>query len=93
VHVAKIAGLPKSVIGRAREVLHALEEHDLAAGVSKGRQLFLFATQSSESTPPVQPPTLQQELWEALEALNPDDLSPREAHVWLSRWKDRVATR
>ncbi|MBI4815783.1 MAG: DNA mismatch repair protein MutS [Deltaproteobacteria bacterium] len=92
VHVAKIAGLPKSVIGRAREVLHALEEHDLAAGVSKGRQLFLFATQSSESTP-VQPPSLQQELLDALEALNPDDLSPREAHVWLSRWKERIATR
>ncbi|MBI2372806.1 MAG: DNA mismatch repair protein MutS [Deltaproteobacteria bacterium] len=104
VHVARLAGLPKSVIARAREVLAALEEHDLAAGVSKGRQLFLFASREASSTgsgqasraddaAPAPDRSIEETLAEELEELLLDDMSFRAAHAWLTLWKERLAER
>jgi DNA mismatch repair protein MutS len=76
IQVAKLAGLPPSVIERAKLVLAKLEQEDRAA--PKGfEDLPLFAV----------PPRAPQEgvesaedlLAAALAAINPDDLSPREA--------------
>jgi DNA mismatch repair protein MutS len=77
--VAALAGVPAGVIARARERLRALEEEAAAqpatAETGGPRQLSLFA-------PPAPHPALH-----ALEALNPDALTPQDALAALCRLK------
>ncbi len=77
IQVAKLAGLPMPVIERARLVLTKLEAEDRG---SQSRAMMddlpLFAITARE-TP--QAPSVSDELSAALAAINPDDLTPREA--------------
>src|SRR5450830_1563852 len=88
IQVAKLAGLPASVIERARLVLAKLEQEDRAA--PKGfEDLPLFAA-------PYQPSQeMQDDAYElmlaAVAALNPDDMSPREAMEALYMLKKKLA--
>ena len=88
IQVAKLAGLPASVIERAKLVLAKLEQEDRAA--PKGfEDLPLFAA-------PYKPSAEMQEaahdlLAAAIAALNPDDMSPREAMDALYRLKEQLA--
>ena len=88
IQVAKLAGLPASVIERAKVVLAKLEQEDRAA--PKGfEDLPLFAVPSK---PPHKMPQSSEELLAAaLSALNPDDLSPREAMEALYVLKAKLA--
>ncbi len=73
IHVAQLAGLPKSVVHRAREVLVELEgDSQRMAKLAKGRQ---------KKAPPQQLPLLGQKspLLEELEKLDVDSLTPLEA--------------
>ncbi|HET9336259.1 MAG TPA: DNA mismatch repair protein MutS [Sphingomicrobium sp.] len=72
--VAKLAGLPPLVLARARAVLAKLEAgRDATGGIAAGLDdLPLFASQQVESTA-VDP------LAEAIAAIDPDSLTPREA--------------
>jgi len=75
IHVAKLAGLPKSVVHRAREVLEELEEDSRTARRSaKGRR-------RAKEAVPEQLPLLGQKLplMEELEKLDIDSLTPLEA--------------
>src|SRR6185437_9760763 len=75
IQVAKLAGLPANVITRAQDVLAKLEAEDRAS--PKGfDDLPLFALASRP--PAVEDSPLEQVL-RALAALNPDEMSPREA--------------
>src|ERR1700722_11812279 len=79
--VAQLAGVPVAVIREARGFLEALEsQRDRAEGGGGRRgkaaqkELPLFAAQ-----PPQREPAPPDEIRTALEALNPDDLSPKAA--------------
>jgi DNA mismatch repair protein MutS len=88
IQVAKLAGLPASVIARAKTVLTKLEQEDRAA--SKGfEDLPLFAAPARPSQDLPQSPA--DHLYAALTALNPDDLSPREAMDALYMLKAKLA--
>jgi DNA mismatch repair protein MutS len=71
--VAKLAGLPPAVVSRAKSVLAKLEAgRDATGGIAAGLDdLPLFAAVASEPQP--------DPLASALNALEPDQLSPREA--------------
>jgi DNA mismatch repair protein MutS len=88
IQVAKLAGLPAAVIERAKVVLTQLESEDR---VSPARRLIddlpLFANARSAPSPTPKADPAAQTLIEALAALNPDDLSPREALEALYRLK------
>jgi len=92
--VAKLAGLPASVIERAKVVLAQIEAEDR---VSPARRLIddlpLFA--SAWPAPAVQTDSAQDSaviaLVEALGALNPDEMSPRDALEALYALKARLA--
>ncbi|KQW19294.1 DNA mismatch repair protein MutS [Afipia sp. Root123D2] len=79
IQVAKLAGLPTPVIARAKSVLAKLEAQDRG---STARALVddlpLFAVPSRAAAEP-QPPTEAELLMDALNAIHPDELSPREA--------------
>ncbi|OAN72218.1 DNA mismatch repair protein MutS [Rhodobacteraceae bacterium EhC02] len=79
VQVAKLAGLPDAVVSRARVVLDALEKGEReGAGKQKAivDDLPLFSMAPPPQPAPPQKPSL---LEERLQAIHPDELSPREA--------------
>ena len=86
IQVAKLAGLPAAVVGRAREVLELLESSEARKSARNGGldELPLFAV--SRSTQPVAssgPSALES----AVDELNPDELSPRAALDVIYRLK------
>jgi DNA mismatch repair protein MutS len=88
IQVAKLAGLPASVIERAKEVLAKLEQEDRAA--PKGfEDLPLFAAPYKPS--PAAQEATHELLAETVAALNPDDMSPREAMEALYDLKQTLA--
>jgi len=85
IQVAKLAGLPPPVIARAREVLTLLEKADRRRGQGTGalEELPLFA-----ATRPTSAPERTVSLVEdAVDALNPDELSPKAALEAVYRLK------
>jgi len=87
IQVAKLAGLPPSVIARAREVLSKLEAEDRAS--PKGfDDLPLFA--AAPKPPPAEDSAFQK-LVTVLAGLNPDEMSPRDAMDALYALKARLS--
>jgi len=85
IQVAKLAGLPASVIERARLVLAKLEADDRAK--PKGfEDLPLFAV-----APTLPPKQKDDAVAAAIAALNPDEMSPREAMDALYALKAKLA--
>jgi DNA mismatch repair protein MutS len=77
IQVAKLAGLPAAVIERAKVVLATLEAEDLAS--PRGLEdLPLFAAAPRSASPPQHDAALDN-IVRMLAALNPDEMSPREA--------------
>lgn len=85
IHVARLAGVPKPVIDRSKEVLDQLQRRlaGSAAAVPAGDdalrqpdQLALFREPSDE-------------LLDALRAVDPDCMTPMDALARLKEWKDR----
>jgi DNA mismatch repair protein MutS len=86
VHVAALAGLPRAVVARARELLQELETGTHLAGATgtsappEGAQLPLLG-EPPPPRPPLVPasPAATDGLVEELAALDPDELAPLEA--------------
>jgi DNA mismatch repair protein MutS len=79
IQVAKLAGLPPAVIARAKSVLAKLEAQDRGQGArALVDDLPLFAV-PSRAAAEAPPSSEAQQLIEALKALHPDEMSPREA--------------
>ena len=79
IQVARLAGVPKPVIAQARKHLNRLE-NEAAAATSP--QLGLFGAPATSGSTDAPDPVR-----DMLEAIDPDDLSPREALDWLYRLK------
>ncbi len=78
--VARLAGLPSAVIERARTILSELERSDRERPKrALVEDLPLFAAPMRQPEPPKAVPPTRDALRDALDALNPDDLTPREA--------------
>ncbi|MBN8522094.1 MAG: DNA mismatch repair protein MutS [Alphaproteobacteria bacterium] len=74
IHVAKLAGIPPAVVSRAEAVLALLQSQGKTGQIAKMAQdLPLFSSAPSPLASPVSPAE------EKLKAINPDQLSPREA--------------
>ncbi|MFU8897364.1 MAG: DNA mismatch repair protein MutS [Roseinatronobacter sp.] len=76
VQVARLAGLPDTVIARAREVLSALEQGEAGTkpkALIDDLPLFSAARAPAPQKPPTSP------AMEKLAQINPDELTPREA--------------
>jgi len=79
IQVAKLAGLPPAVIARAKSVLAKLEAQDRGQTArALVDDLPLFAVPSRAAAEDV-PPSEADLLVEAVKALHPDEMSPREA--------------
>ena len=79
IQVAKLAGLPPAVIARAKSVLAKLEAQDRGqTAKALADDLPLFAVPSRAAAEPA-PPSEAEQLLDAVKALHPDEMSPREA--------------
>jgi DNA mismatch repair protein MutS len=79
IQVAKLAGLPPSVIARAKSVLAKLEAQDrgsTARALVDDLPLFAVPSRAADES---ELPSETAPLIEALKALHPDEMSPREA--------------
>ncbi|HEX2973183.1 MAG TPA: DNA mismatch repair protein MutS, partial [Tepidisphaeraceae bacterium] len=83
IHVARLAGVPRPVLQRAKELLSQLEVHQVnqpftikKRGQHDPNQLDLFADPSSE-------------LLTALRGLDLDNLTARQAFDLLTQWKEK----
>ena len=76
--MARLAGLPEEVVRRAQVLLTELEAAERGAPVTQLiDDLPLFAAVAAPQTPQI--PAVEQKLTSALEDIDPDNLSPREA--------------
>jgi len=85
IQVARLAGLPQAVVERARDVLHRLEAGE--TGTKAARivdDLPLFSAAAMRQEPPKK---MDDRLKGELAALNPDEMTPREALEALYRLK------
>jgi DNA mismatch repair protein MutS len=90
IQVAKLAGLPPPVIARAKSVLAKLEAQDRGQTArALVDDLPLFAVPSRAAAEPA-PPSEAELLVEAVKALQPDEMSPREALETLYALKAKL---
>jgi DNA mismatch repair protein MutS len=82
IQVAKLAGLPTAVVKRAQTLLAEFEAGDRRKTVKPIADLPLFA-----AAPPPPPAPMPSEIEEALDAIDPDELSPRDAQAALYKLK------
>ncbi|MBO0736382.1 MAG: DNA mismatch repair protein MutS, partial [Alphaproteobacteria bacterium] len=88
IHVAKLAGLPKSVTQRAAEVLGALEKGEHSGALTRlADDLPLFSAARRRADPPPRASAAE----ELLEKVSPDELTPREALDLVYRLKGLTA--
>jgi DNA mismatch repair protein MutS len=88
IHVAKLAGLPKSVTARAEEVLGVLEKGEQGGALARladDLPLFSAARRRTEPAPRESPAEA------LLRASRPDELTPREALDLIYRLKGLVS--
>ena len=86
--VAQLAGVPNSVIRRARKMLNELQERSQV-----NEQLDLFADNNVEMPDEKAPePDRTQALCEEIDALDVDQLTPRQALDLLYELKDKAQT-
>ena len=79
VHVAKLAGLPSSVIHRASALVQKLEAQSQDNNTADMLPLFDMPQFESTTCLPTDQATVSKRLVEMLDELEPDGFSPREA--------------
>ena len=88
IHVAKLAGLPPTVVARAGEVLKKLEEGEQSGNLkSLADDLPLFSAAAAKAEPEAPAVSPVEEM---LAGVNPDDLTPREALELLYRLRKEL---
>jgi DNA mismatch repair protein MutS len=86
IHVARLAGLPAAVTGRAEEVLELLEKGEQGGALARlADDLPLFRAAVRRTAP--EPPAPVAPALDLLREAHPDELTPREALELLYRLK------
>jgi DNA mismatch repair protein MutS len=89
IHVARLAGLPHAAIARAEEVLGLLEQGEQAGALARladDLPLFAAAPKPAPTAAPAEASALEAEL----KAVNPDELTPKQALDLLYRLRGLV---
>jgi DNA mismatch repair protein MutS len=86
IEVARLAGLPKSVIERAREILlrHERSEHELTEELTPGAAQGTASAQTPLFTP------IDRDVLEALRSADLDNLKPLDALNLLAKLKKQI---
>src|SRR5947209_13887976 len=87
IQVAKLAGLPQAVVTRAQEILRLLEASDRRTPIETLIADLPLFSHAAQQAPPAAQSLPTDPLREALAAIDPDALSPREALEALYKLK------
>lgn len=88
IHVGQLAGLPPAVIHRAEQILKSLEEGEQSSTVTKlADDLPLFSHAPANPGAVTSGPRQPSEIEDAVKAVLPDEMTPREALDFLYRLK------
>lgn len=91
IHVARLAGIPSSVINRAADILHQLEKEQRSAPrLAESLPLFVYASPQAESHEPDKQNST--EIIDEINNLSLDNITPREAMDILYDLKNKVET-
>jgi DNA mismatch repair protein MutS len=94
IYVAKMAGLPKSVVKRATEILESFEQESMFTKDSEIRDAFILHSDKDKMKPEnLQIPmftTADSEVEKDIKKLNLNELTPLEALNKISEWKKKV---
>ncbi len=85
IHVAEMAGLPGTVIRRARRILHRLEKQKIDPSDTEAKRILLEKPQTDLFAPPDENTKL---LCEELSRLTPESMTPIQALQKLLEWKE-----
>lgn len=85
IHVAELAGLPKTVISRAKEILKSLEDDDSKKERKLDQSYNLFELKADDNKPL---PVIS-----LIETIDPNNLSPKEALEKLYEIKEMMASK
>lgn len=88
IHVAKLAGIPKPIIQRSKEVLDELQR----AFAKESRTPQLARRRTREDSQMSLFPEPSNELIESIRTLDPDQTTPLEALQILKEWKERFSS-
>jgi DNA mismatch repair protein MutS len=90
VHVAELAGVPAPVVRRAASLMAAMEKHGGPLGKSASLQALPLFAATVELEKPTLPTVEIAPLYEALNEIDPDNMSPKQALDVLYRLKTLV---
>lgn len=95
IQVAKLAGVPKGVVERAMELLADLKVHHAGQGPAAPEKAFKPSKPAAENWQMAlfsvdETPKELREIEKALRKVDPDALSPREAHELVRELRDRL---
>jgi DNA mismatch repair protein MutS len=90
VHVAELAGVPPQVVRRAASLMAAMEKHGGPLGKSASLQALPLFAATADHEDTVQATDQGAPLFEALNEINPDHMSPKQALDALYRLKALV---
>lgn len=88
-HVARLAGIPREALDRARQVLHAIEEEAVALAPRILASSGDAAAAKSKDTKPLFDPKEQMVISD-LRGVDPDQMTPIEALLTLQRMRERL---
>jgi DNA mismatch repair protein MutS len=86
IHVAQMSGLPPSVIARATQVLHQLEQPATGEGRTKGKLANLPSPHTTQQTSQPLPAWV-----ETCRNVKPDEMTPKDALAFLYEIKKRIS--
>jgi len=93
IHVGQLAGLPPAVVARAEQILKSLEEGEQSSTVTKlADDLPLFSHAPANPGGTSAGPRKPSEVEDAVKAVLPDEMTPREALDFLYRLKNMNAS-
>ena len=89
IEVARMAGLPAEVLDRSREILNQLEQQELEIQGESGKKVAISESRFEQgpqmSLFVAEPDPALQEIRDAIAAANPDEMTPIDALLLLSR--------
>lgn len=92
IEVAKLSGLPKSILNRSKQVLARLEKHKaLVDKKMKGEQMLLFQEEEVEEEEEFDCNPLEQEVLEEIQTLRIEELTPLQSLLLLQKLKEKLS--
>ncbi|GAB6057955.1 DNA mismatch repair protein MutS [Desulfonatronum parangueonense] len=92
IEVAKLAGVPRGVIARAKEILEGLDARKPSKISSREIPRLREALPGMESSPAATPPGPESEILDQLRKQDPAHLSPMQALTLLQSWRERLGS-